>query len=100
MKKITIFTLFSLFLLPVVAQRKASLDIGWKFHRGDVVNAEVAEYDDSKWRTLTVPHDFSMEPAFDLSDERQRTGGWADVRPSCCPFKAMPRSTPIFRRRM
>ena len=79
MKKITIFTLFSLFLLPVVAQRKASLDIGWKFHRGDVVNAEVAEYDDSKWRTLTVPHDFSMEPAFDLSDERQRTGGWADV---------------------
>ena len=80
MKKIAIFTLFLLSLLPAVAQRKASLDTGWKFHRGDVVNAEVAEFDDSKWRTLTVPHDFSMEPAFDPSDERQRLVGWSDMQ--------------------
>ena len=63
-----------------MAQRKASLDTGWKFHRGDVVNAEVAEYDDSKWRTLTVPHDFSMEPAFDPSDERQRLANWSEIQ--------------------
>ena len=79
MKKIAIFTLLSLFLFPAMAQRKASLDTGWKFHRGDVVNAEVAEYDDSKWRTLTVPHDFSMEPAFDPSDERQRLANWSEI---------------------
>lgn len=80
MKKIAIFTLSFLSLLPAVAQRKASLDTGWKFHRGDVVNAEVAEFDDTKWRTLTVPHDFSMEPAFDPSDERQRWTGWSDMQ--------------------
>lgn len=77
---LSILTLFVLFLSPAFAQRKSSLDLGWKFHRGDLVNAETTEFDDTKWRTLAVPHDFSMEPAIDPSDERLRWGNWSDMQ--------------------
>ena len=49
--------------LPVVAQgRKENFDNGWRFHRGIVANAEAVDFDDSKWRELTLPHDWSVEP--------------------------------------
>jgi beta-galactosidase len=33
----------------------------WRFHRGDVSGAEVPDFSDSAWRTLDVPHDWSIE---------------------------------------
>ena len=80
MKRIALLSLICLVALGGWAQRKTSLDAGWKFHRGDVIDAESPEFDDSKWRTLIVPHDFSMEPAFDPSDERQRFANWSDMQ--------------------
>jgi len=38
-----------------------SLDQGWRFHLGDVTEAEKPETADTDWRTLDVPHDFSIE---------------------------------------
>ena len=64
MKKICFLLLMMLVFSAAHAQRKTSLDQGWKFHRGDVVNGEAIDFNDTRWRTLTVPHDFSMEPAF------------------------------------
>lgn len=52
---------FCAFVLSGYAQRKQTLDYGWKFHRGSTMDAESMTFDDSKWRTLNVPHDFSME---------------------------------------
>ena len=77
-----LFSTVMLCLLSVAgfAQRKQSLDRGWKFHRGSVVNAEVPELDDSKWRTITVPHDFSMEAVFDTLDYRQRNANWSAIQ--------------------
>ena len=37
----------------------------WKFHLGDVPGADAAEYDDADWRAVTLPHDWSIEAAFD-----------------------------------
>jgi beta-galactosidase len=37
----------------------------WTFHLGDVAGAELLEYDDSAWRTLDLPHDWSIELPFD-----------------------------------
>jgi beta-galactosidase len=34
---------------------------GWRFHRGDVAGADAPSFDDSAWRTLDVPHDWSIE---------------------------------------
>ncbi|KAA6456022.1 DUF4982 domain-containing protein [Acidobacteria bacterium AB60] len=33
----------------------------WRFHRGDASGAESPSFDDSSWRTLDVPHDWSIE---------------------------------------
>jgi len=34
---------------------------GWRFHRGDASGAEAPGFDDSTWRMLDVPHDWSIE---------------------------------------
>ena len=44
------------------SDRKISFDKNWKFHRGSVANAEQTSYNDSKWRALDLPHDWSVEP--------------------------------------
>jgi beta-galactosidase len=33
----------------------------WRFYRGDASGAEAPTFDDSGWRTLDVPHDWSIE---------------------------------------
>lgn len=45
-----------------------SFDSNWKFHLGIVANAEQPEYNDSHWRVLDLPHDWSVEP---LSFQKQ-----------------------------
>ncbi len=69
MKKL--FFLFSLtiFLGYTQAQRIHSLfDASWKFHRGDIANAEEANFNDQTWRTLDLPHDWSIEDLPNQSD--------------------------------
>jgi len=34
---------------------------GWKFQRGDVVDAKSPAFDDSSWRQVDLPHDWSIE---------------------------------------
>ena len=62
----------------VNAQRKQSFDEGWRFHRGSVINAEAVNYDDSQWREVIVPHDFSMEPVAYTHDYREQQVEWKD----------------------
>ena len=59
-------------------QRKQSFDEGWRFHRGEVMNAEAVNCDDSQWREVIVPHDFSMEPVAYTHDYREQTAEWKD----------------------
>ena len=51
------------------SQRDRSFDSDWRFLRADAPGAEVPEFDDSTWRKLDVPHDWSIEdlPAADAS---------------------------------
>ncbi|MBC3917954.1 glycoside hydrolase family 2 protein [Undibacterium sp. CY18W] len=37
------------------------LSEGWRFSKGDVSGAEQTGFDDSKWRRVSVPHDYSIE---------------------------------------
>ena len=46
---------------PAATSSDRSFDFGWRFLRADAPGAEVAGFDDSKWRTLDVPHDWSIE---------------------------------------
>jgi beta-galactosidase len=45
----------------------------WKFQLGDVSGAEAAKFDDSAWRKLNIPHDWSIEGEF--SDKNPATPG-------------------------
>jgi len=50
----------------VVAQRiRESFDFGWKFRKGDFPGAEAPDFSESDWRTLDLPHDWSIEGPFD-----------------------------------
>jgi beta-galactosidase len=42
--------------------RKISFDADWRFHRGSVANAEQPSFNDTEWRVLNLPHDWSVEP--------------------------------------
>ncbi len=41
------------------------LDTNWKFQKGDFENAIKIEFDDSKWETVSVPHDWAIYGPFD-----------------------------------
>ena len=59
-------SLFSLnvFAIKPVTRQHLLIDHNWKFIQSDVVNAEQPQFDDSKWRTLNLPHDWSIEGEF------------------------------------
>lgn len=41
--------------------REQSFDEGWLFHRGDIIEGERSDLDDSQWRLVNLPHDWSIE---------------------------------------
>jgi beta-galactosidase len=53
-----------------------SFDADWRFFRGDADSAEAAEFDDSAWRELDAPHDWSIEGPFDRDAPTRRGGGY------------------------
>lgn len=70
-----------LITMASVAQRKSSIEENWHFHRGGVINGEMTNCDDSDWRIVTLPHDYSIEPAIEVKDQRPRTErAWEEVQ--------------------
>ncbi|GEO08830.1 glycoside hydrolase family 2 TIM barrel-domain containing protein [Segetibacter aerophilus] len=63
--------LFSNFILNSLLgqySRRQSFNEGWKFFKGDILNAEKEALDDKAWRELDVPHDWSIEDLPNQSD--------------------------------
>lgn len=52
-------------------ERTQNFDSNWKFYYGDAGNAEGASFDDSKWRNVNLPHDYSIEQAFTSKGEAE-----------------------------
>ena len=54
-------------LLPAAPQAQGGqnpallFDSDWRFHRGGAQRAEQPDFDDSQWRKLDLPHDWSIE---------------------------------------
>lgn len=42
------------------SSRMMLLDSGWKFQKGHQQNAHLIEFDDSRWETVCLPHDWSV----------------------------------------
>ena len=43
------------------SERETNFNNDWKFNRADVSGAEQPGFDDNAWRTLDLPHDYSIE---------------------------------------
>src|SRR5438128_10227919 len=61
------------------ARTTSSFDSDWRFLKGDAPGAEKPDFDDSAWRELNVPHDWSIEGPF---DEKNPTGGAGGFLPA------------------
>src|ERR1700710_1375125 len=53
----------------------ADFDKGWPFHPGDVSGAEQPTAKDADWRTLNLPHDWSIEGTFSKDNPATPEGG-------------------------
>jgi beta-galactosidase len=47
--------------VKVSPRQKILFDFAWHFHRGDVENGENPQFDDTDWRQVNLPHDWSIE---------------------------------------
>lgn len=61
-----------------VSQRTIAFNDEWKFNLGDVVGAKEKDFNDSEWRKLTLPHDWSIELDFNKDSKATHEGGYLD----------------------
>jgi beta-galactosidase len=47
-----------------VGRSVRNFNLNWKFYRGDVAGGQQTDLDDSNWRILDLPHDWSIEGPF------------------------------------
>ncbi len=56
--------------------RKQLFDYDWKFFLGNSPTASVHDFDDSSWRNLDLPHDWSIEGRIDPKNPTRGGGGY------------------------
>ncbi|HKP15132.1 MAG TPA: glycoside hydrolase family 2 TIM barrel-domain containing protein, partial [Gemmatimonadaceae bacterium] len=65
---------------PASAQRQRwSLDPAWRFLAGDTPGAQAPAFDDAGWRTVDVPHDWSVEGPYAQTNAASGRGGFLPV---------------------
>ena len=76
MNKLKLVLLLALLpMLASYAQRKTTcLNENWKFFLGDNEDAKQETFDDNRWRTLDVPHDWSIEQNYTTTNTSGSTG--------------------------
>ena len=57
------------------ARERINFDKGWRFALADSVQMSALDYNDSKWHTLNVPHDWAIEGDFSASAPSGNSGG-------------------------
>ena len=57
-------------------ERRANFDSGWRFFLGDAEGAQAFRFQDSAWRSLALPHDWSIEGTFDENAPARGNGAY------------------------
>lgn len=81
--KLSFLLLLFLYTITLSAQKVQDIprtvlnfDTNWLFFKGEVTGAELPSFDDSGWRKLDVPHDWSIEGPYDKANPTSRGGGY------------------------
>jgi len=61
---------------PHKTERKQLFDYKWKFYPGDTAAAKSKDFDDKAWRSLDLPHDWSIEGKISLKNPTGGEGGY------------------------
>lgn len=82
MRKNRLVTALAVIVMAAMAhaeegRQKLPMNFDWKFRLGETVGAERADFDDSQWRTLDLPHDFQIEMPWNEKASRGR--GFKDM---------------------
>ena len=56
-----------------------SFDFGWKFFKGEAPGAQTPAFSDAGWRSIDLPHDWSVEGPF---GEKEPSGGQGGYLPT------------------
>ncbi|WP_242695784.1 DUF4982 domain-containing protein [Desertivirga brevis] len=62
-----------MFLQVSFAQQRQEIELGegWKFYKGQVASASLKEFNDKKWQSVQVPHDWAIYGPFDKEVDKQ-----------------------------
>lgn len=72
MKTFYLMTMGFCLVLNLHAQRSEYLlEKGWEFTKGEVSNAEMPAFNDAKWETVDIPHDWAIFGPFDKNNDLQ-----------------------------
>jgi beta-galactosidase len=73
---------FFFFMMTGTFSQTRLFDTAWRYHRGGMQGAEAFDFDDSGWRIVDIPHDWSIEDLpgtespFDHNAISQVSGGY------------------------
>lgn len=77
---IMLISLLCSFAVSAADNKERSIDFNdsWKFIQSDVNSAESKNYNDSSWKTLNLPHDWSIGLNFNTNSRAGQTAGFLD----------------------
>ena len=55
---------------------RESFDFDWKFLRGDAAGAQLPDFSDADWKSVVLPHDWSIEGSFSEQEPSGSCGGY------------------------
>lgn len=61
---------------PDKIERKQLFDYNWKFYQGDTAAAKSKDFNDISWRSLDLPHDWSIEGKINPKNPTGGSGGY------------------------
>lgn len=75
---ISLLILFAFATTSLFAQARKTInfDANWQFVKGEMTGAEKPTFNDKAWKTLDVPHDWSIEGPYDRENPSARGGGY------------------------
>ena len=76
MRKFYFVLLFSAMVCSSLNAKTTNFNFDWKFNLGDNENAMLTDFDDNSWRTLDLPHDWSIESQTKIDNPAGNEGGY------------------------
>ena len=71
------FLFMIIFIVAPASAAKRNINNNWKFQLGDDPMAKYANYDDTEWSKINLPHDWAFENGYSADGAQSDRGGYA-----------------------